>query len=247
MNAAMLRLNVVRVMKGVLASTATKKLQDVLEAAFDDEGEEDDDYVPEEEDDDEEEEEEWLPEATDKPETAEPKAEASTSGIKRKAPPSSGASKRKASHSSKTGVCLLANASVYYPMTTDASSSYLHAGVDPSYYSSRQSSKEKKSAGYECQFTSIKKSEGVILPDCHFFSTTKGQLITHIRQLHLGLAIACYICLSKCWWSAATWKDHMEKCHAEIGSDAFYVKEGVDIEEFKGTLTIKKEVSADNM
>ena len=43
------------------------------------------------------------------------------------------------------------------------------------------------------------------------------------------------------------WKDNMQKCHSDIGSDAFYVKEGVDIEEFKETLAIKKEVTAEDM
>ena len=138
-------------------------------------------------------------------------------------------------------------ASLYYPTTADAKTLYLHSGVDSSYYSSHQSSKGKGSAGNECQFTSIKKSEGIILPDCHFFSTTKGQLSTHICQHHLGLAVACYICPQKRWWSATTWKDHMQKCHADIGSEAFYVKEGVNIEEFKETLTIKKKVTAKEM
>ena len=36
-------------MKGVLAGTVTKKLQDVLEAAFCEEGVEDDDYITDEE------------------------------------------------------------------------------------------------------------------------------------------------------------------------------------------------------
>ena len=235
-----------RIMKGVLASTATKKLQDVLEAAFHEGVEEEEDYAleAEEEDDNEEEDEDWVPESVEESDT--PKAEAATSGTKRKAPPPTGAAKRKASQPTKGGICLLSEALLYYPTTSDAKASYLHSGINPAYYSSHQSSKGNKSAGYECQFTSIKKSKGVILPDCHF-STTKGQLSTHICQHHLGLAVACYICPQKQWWLAATWKDHMEKCHSDIGSEAFFAKEGANIEELKEALTIKKEVTANNM
>ena len=52
----MLHLNAVQIMKGVLASTATKKLQDVLETAFDKGDEESNEALEAEEEEDDEEE-----------------------------------------------------------------------------------------------------------------------------------------------------------------------------------------------
>ena len=110
-----------------------------------------------------------------------------------KSSPPNGASKHKAGH--KDGICALSDASCYYPTTNDAkSSAYLHSGVYPSYYSSHISSQKVRSAGYECMYSSVKKAEGIEVPDCDFCSTTKGQLHTHIHQFHLGIAIACFIC-----------------------------------------------------
>ena len=166
---SLLRLNAIKTMKSVLAGTATSKLQDVLEAAFGDEKDDDEDYIPEDQ----------------------PQDEPSTSSMKWKAASTVGASKCKAGH--KGSICALTDASCYYPTTNDAkSSAYLHGGVNPSFYSSRISSQKMKSTGYECMYPSIKKA-GVKVPDCDFFSTTKGQLSTHIHQYHLGITIVCFI------------------------------------------------------
>ena len=104
-----------------------------------------------------------------------------------------------------------------------------------------------KSAGYECMYSAVKKSEGINVPDCSFFSTTKGQPSTHIRQFHLGVAMACFICPSKRWWSGSSWMDHMKKFHVELDPKSFFVQDGVDIEEFKSSLAIKQEVTRDDI
>ena len=219
MSASLLHLHAIRLMKSVLAGTETKKLQDVLEAAFGSDEEDDEDIPPEEE-----------------------KEEPSTSsGVKKKFPQPQGSSKWKASHPSKAGICALTDASVYFPTISDASTSYLHAGVDSVFYSSRKSSQAMKSAGYECNYSITKNAEGVSTPDCTFFSTTKGQLSTHIRQHHLGLAIGCFICPTKCWWSASAWMEHMKKPHSELGQDAFFVKEGADVAK---SIIVKQEVTS---
>ena len=215
----MLRLHAIRLMQSVLAGTETKKLQDILEAAFGTEEKETEEGPFEEE----------------------LETEASTSsGTKRKIPQPEGSSKRKASQPTKTGVCALSDAAIYYPTTADAAASYLHAGVDSSFFSSRKSSLTMKSAGYECNYSVTKKAEGIAVTDCTFFSTTKGQLSTHIRQHHLGLAVGCFICPSKCWWSASAWMEHMRKTHAELGQDAYFVKEGASA---TGPLVVKEEVT----
>ena len=127
MSASLLRLNAIRLMKGVLTRTETKKLRDVLEAAFCVQGVEGDDYIPDEEEEEEE-----------------AKQEASTStGVKCKAPPPTPATK-----CSKVGICALSDAIVHYPTTSEAqSSTYLHAGVDPRFFSSHKSSAKTNIAG----------------------------------------------------------------------------------------------------
>ena len=158
----MLRLHTIQLMKSVLAGTEAKKLQDVLEAAFGTIEEKHEDAPTEEEEEEEEE-------------------EPSTSfGVKRKVPQPQGSTKRKSSHPSKGGICALSDATIYFPTTADTSASYLHAGVDSAYYSSRKSSLAMKSTGYECNYSVVKKAEGISTPECSFFSTTKGQLSTHI-------------------------------------------------------------------
>ena len=147
-------------MKSVLAGTEAKKLQDVLEAAFGTIEEKHEDAPTEEEEEEEE------------PSTS--------SGVKRKVPQPQGSTKRKCAHPSKGGICALSDATIYFPTTADTSASYLHAGVDSAYYSSHKSSLAMKSAGYECNYSVVKKAEGISTPECSFFSTTKGQLSTHI-------------------------------------------------------------------
>ena len=226
MSASLLRLDAIQTMKIVLAGTAANKLQDVLEAAFggDEEKEtEDPEGQPEDE----------------------PSTSQGESSLKRKASPSGSGPKRK---TAKSGICTLSDASCYFPTDSDAkSSAYLHGGVDSAFFSSHISSQKMKSAGYECMYSAVKKSEGINVPDCSFFSTMKGQLSTHICQFHLGVAIACFICPSKRWWSGSSWMDHMKKFHAELNPESFFVREGVDIKEFKSSLAIKQEVTGDDI
>ena len=218
MSASMLQLHAIPLLKSVLAGTEAKKLQDVLEAAFGTVKEKHEDAPTEEEEE-----------------------EPSTSfGVKRKVPQLQGSAKRKSSHPSKGGICALSDATIYFPTTANASASYLHAGVDSAYYSSRKSSLAMKSTGYECNYSVVKKAEGISTPECSFFSTTKGQLSTHIRQYHLGLAIGCFVCPTKHWWSASAWMEHMKKAHPELGQDAFFIKEGTGVQE---SLVIKQEVA----
>ena len=220
MSASLLRLHAIGLMKSIFAGTETKKLQDVLEAAFGSDEEDDEDIPPEEEKEEE-------------PSTS--------SGVKRKISQPQGSSKRKASHPSKAGICALTDATIYFPTTSDASTSYLHAGVNSAFYSSQKSSQAMKSAGYECNYSVTKNVEGVSTPDCTFFSTTKGQLSTHIQQHHLRLTIGCLICPTKCWWSASAWMEHMKKAHSELSQDAFFVKEVTDAAE---SIIVKQEVTS---
>ena len=81
------------------------------------------------------------------------------------------------------------------------------------------------------------------ISDCILFSMTKSQLSTHIQQHHLGVAIGCYICPTRCWWSGLNWMEHMKKCHPDLESDCFFIKEGADLQELRESLEVKKEVT----
>ena len=222
MVASLLRRDFCRIIKTVLAGTTTSRFTDVIKSAFG--GEEAADVreayeeACEEEDDDEE--------------GTEPmELEASTSeGAKRKQ--SSAPPKCKLP---RTEGCSLEDATVYYPTLSDEGN-HLHAAVDPQYISSRKSSSHMAAAG--CLFSVVTKSQGKIVSDCDRISTTKGQLSTHIRKDHLSVAIGCYICRRK-WWSAATWMEHMHKTHSDVGANAYFIKEGVEVPEFE----VKEEVT----
>ena len=108
-------------------------------------------------------------------------------------PPSDVETKWPPSHPSKGGVVGLKEATPLFP-TTKHRGQYLHAGIDPKFVSSHISSTTYTKAGYYCQFSSVSVEEGKLVPDCNFFSATKAQLSTHIRQNHLGLAITFFIC-----------------------------------------------------
>ena len=106
--------------------------------------------------------------------------------------------------------------------TTNHKGQYLHAGINPKFVSSHISSTTSTKAGYYCQFSSVSKEEGKLVPDCNFFSTTKAQLSTHIRQHHLSLAVTCFIC-NKRWWSSSSWFTHMEKVHTTLKEDDYSI------------------------
>ena len=94
------------------------------------------------------------------------------------------------------------------------------------------SSSVSKDAGYACMYSEERKKEGKIIPACEFISTMKGQLSTHVRQMHLGSAVTCYVCQKKSW-SAVTWSEHMKKVHTDLQKCDYYVQEGTDIESLK--------------
>ena len=221
---SLLRRDSCRIIKTVLAGTATSCFTDVIKSAFG--GEEAADVreayeeAGEEEDDDEEGTEPVGPEAS------------TSEGAKRKQ--SSAPPKCKLPH---TEGCSLEDATVCYPTLSDEGN-HLHSAVDPQYISSCKSSSHTASAGYGCLFSVVTKSQGKIVPDCDRISMTKGQLSTHICKDHLSVAVGCYICRRK-WWSATTWMEHMRKTHSNVSANAYFVKERTEVPKFK----VKEEVT----
>ena len=201
MTASRLCLDAVHLIKTVLAGTDTKNFTDVLEATFG--GASEPACIEEEEEDDDEEEEE--PEETIERKEVEPSTSSAPTTLSRKCPastPSEVPAKKQTKKGPSHQICKLKDASPIYPMVAD-SESYLHSGVEDQFLSPRMSSSVSKDAGYACMYSEEMKKEGKIIPACEFISTTKGQLSTHIRQMHLGSAVTCYICRKKSW-SAVT-------------------------------------------
>ena len=235
MVASLLQQDASRIIKTVLARTAIQKFTDTIEGVF---GLDEPDEMREAFEEAPEEEEEETEDIEGVPQAA-----TSTRSSKRKhsSTPSAGR-KRKPLHPTRGGVCSLELAEIYYPSTADEAS-YLHAGVDAKYISSRKSSAHTTAAGYGRLFSEVAKKEGIIVPDCDILSTTKSQLSTHIRQHHLGIAIGCFICGgNKRWWSSSTRMEHMKKAHSDLDTSAYYVKEGTDISE----IVVKQEIADDD-
>ena len=144
------------------------------------------------------------------------------------------------------GVCALSDATEVYPSVTDKQKGYLHSGVADKFISDHQSSTGGRSAGYGCEYSAVMKQEGHIVKDCEFISTVCGQLSTHIHQMHLRVAVSCYVCQHK-WWSAHTWIQHMRTTHTGLKEDDFYVQDDADIANLRQALLIKKEINPEDI
>ena len=128
MTASRLHLDAVRLIKTVLAGTATKNFTDVLEATFG--GASEPAHIEEEEEEDVEEEEEEPEKATERAE-AEPSTSSAPTTRSRKHPSStpSEVPTKKQPKRGPSQICKLKDASPIYPTVAD-SEAYLHSGVE---------------------------------------------------------------------------------------------------------------------
>ena len=214
-----MRLDSIRTIKCTLAGTATSKFTDVLEAVFGIDEEEVLDLEEEEDEPDTVQEEGLMTK-----ETAESSAlTASTSsgtGAKCKATSvPSDRPKCKASKPVKAGVCKLEDGTVFYPFSK---SNYLHTGVPNEYISKREGSQYTNTAVYMCDYSRVEAARGNKVSFCDTVFQNKMQVSSHIRQFHLGICVACYICNHQ-WWSAYEWKKHMTGHHPNLSEDEYYV------------------------
>ena len=224
MTASLLCKDAVAVIKTALAGTQAECLINVLEAAF--VGDEAKIISGVEGDtlDEEEVEDEHLEQMMENLETETPSTSTLSKMLKRKLPPPTKEGKKKAFiHPKKGGVSTLKDVTPLFP-TTAHHGKHLHVDIDPKFISTHLSSKHSPKAGYCCMFSTVAKSEGKLVTDCEFFSTTKAQLSTHIHQHHLGVAIACFVC-NHCWWSAPSWFSHMEKAHRNLKEADYFIHE----------------------
>ena len=51
--------------------------------------------------------------------------------------------------------------------------------------------------------------------NCEYVAQTRGVLCSHIRRVHLGVALGCCFCPEKCWWQARYWVEYMDKAHPD--------------------------------
>ena len=51
---------------------------------------------------------------------------------------------------------------------------------------------------------------------CEYGAQSRGILCTHVRRVHLGIALACRFCPNKVWWQARYWLLHMKDTHPEM-------------------------------
>ena len=218
-----MRLDSIRTIKCALAGTATSKFTDVLEAVFGIDEENPPEFEAEEDEPDVVPEEGIITkEAVEGESLSDPVASTSVGvGAKRKIPTSTTTvkSKRKSSKPVKGRVCALVDAIVFYPFD---SNTYLHTGVPSKYISKREGSQYKHTAVYMCNYSKVENSRGNQVPPCDTMCQNKSQVSSHVRQFHLGICVACYICGHR-WWSATEWKKHMITHHSNLSEQEFFV------------------------
>ena len=250
-NALLLREDAERVMKTALAWTATTKFTDMMEAVFGtDENEEE---IPEIKPTPAEEEED-IPQSmfitkaeADQEETAPEEEGASTSkATKRPASKAKGPGGKKSKHKtaapSRSGPFPIRDATAVYPKKSDEERGYLHTGVPTKFVNERYSGPFAKASIYACNYARCKREEGLTPAECDVLTQNKGQCSTHVRQHHLNICVACYVC-GKRWWSAGTWMEHMKNGHSDIPKAVRFMSD----EGAPGELVIKKDyVPADD-
>ena len=208
--------------KCALAGTAMSKFTDVLEAVFGIDEENPPEFEAEEEEPDVVPEEGITTKETVEGESLSDPVASTSVGVsaKHKAPTSTTSvkSKRKSSKPVKGGVCALVDATVFYPFD---SNTYLHTGVPSDYISKCKGSQYRHTAVFMCNYSKVENSRGNQVPPCDTMYQNKSQVSSHIRQFHLGICVACYICGHR-WWSATEWKKHMITHHSNLSGTRIF-------------------------
>ena len=108
--------------------------------------------------------------------------------------------KAKPKEDSYPNKCDLVAAQLFFPTSTDT----MHqTGVSNSWIGERL-----KLGGYKGCYPCM----GV---DCDYVTQTRAVLCSHVRRVHLGIALGCTFCPEKAWWQGRYWSEHMDKTHSD--------------------------------
>ena len=95
-------------------------------------------------------------------------------------------------------ICQLNEAQLIYPTSA---STFHDTGVDPKYIGSRENLPAYK--GLYC----------CLVGNCNYGAQVRGNTLSHIRHVHLGVTFGCRFCPGSAWWQARSWSNHMESVH----------------------------------
>ena len=79
---------------------------------------------------------------------------------------------------------------------------------------------EKVASTHVCDCSKVENARGNQVPPCDTMCQNKSQVSSYIRQFHLGICVACYIC-DHHWWSATEWKKHMTTHHSNLSEQEY--------------------------
>ena len=104
---------------------------------------------------------------------------------------------------------------VYYP--TIGHHSEHHIGVANELVGAREAyGHDKNRYRYPCAFEENANKVGLIVEDhdkgCDYFTQQMSATVTHIRRVHLGIALGCRFCDWRTY-SRESWQKHMKKLH----------------------------------
>ena len=123
--------------------------------------------------------------------------------------------------------CELREAQLFFPTSSET----MHqTGVDARYIGTRE-----KLSGYKgiycCMFG-----------DCDYAAQVKGIVYSHIRRVHLGVALGCRFCPEKSWWQARYWSIHMQNVHPQESKfEPLILPEGIKAEPVESEIVITQE------
>ena len=96
--------------------------------------------------------------------------------------------------------CPIASAQLFFP----TSQQDLHQTRVPAKYIGHREGIGPYKGLYTCNYG-----------DCDYGAQARPVVCTHIWWVHLGIAIGCRYCPTKCWWQPRYWAAHMHESHAD--------------------------------
>ena len=123
--------------------------------------------------------------------------------------------------------CELREAQLFFPTSSET----MHqTGVDARYIGTRE-----KLSGYKGIYCCL-------FDDCDYAAQVKGIVYSHIRRVHLGVALGCRFCPEKSWWQACYWSIHMQNVHPQESKfEPLILPESIKAEPVESVIVITQE------